>query len=166
MQIIKKKFFKIQSYKIKTNFREINKWSQPLVSDHKKALNVLFVKKIKNMSNYLCQIILEPGYNIPKYTNTIMLKNYENVKYVKKFALENKINLKQKLLEVISSDEGGRFNNNKSNNFVYEVDNTDILERQNYIWISYNQMLELLKKKLLTIELRNLFGTFNIKNLK
>ena len=35
----KKKFFKIQSYKIKTNFREINQWSQPLVSDHKKALN-------------------------------------------------------------------------------------------------------------------------------
>ena len=36
--------------------------------------------------------------------------------------------------------------NNKCKNIVYEVENTKKLERQNYVWISYNQMLKLIKK--------------------
>lgn len=162
----KKKFFKIESFNIKTNFREVNFWSQPLVSDYKKKLNVLFYKRKNNTSHYLSKIILEPGYNIPKFTSTIIMNNTENLKVITLFAQKNKINLSKKILDVIHSDEGGRFDNNSSKNIVYEVNNTDVLERQNYIWISYNQMLEMIKKKLVTIELRNLFGTLNIGNLK
>ena len=162
----KKQFFNIESYKIITNFREVSQWSQPLISDHYHGLNVLFVKKINNTMHYLCQTILEPGYNIPKFTNTIMQKNCNNKDFLKTFLKKNKIRIKKKLIEVINSDEGGRFNNNKSKNVTYEIEELTELERQNFIWISYNQMLELLNKKLLTIELRNLFGILNIKNLK
>ena len=162
----KKKNFKIESYKIITNYREVTEWSQPLVSDFYKGLNVLLTKKINGTTNYLCQIILEPGYKVPKFTNTIMLKNLKNKYFLKSFLNKNKINKKKKLIEVINSDEGGRFNNNQSQNIVYEIDGSSILEKQNYIWISHNQMLEFLKKKLLTIELRNLFGLLNIKDLK
>ncbi|MDB3959288.1 NDP-hexose 2,3-dehydratase family protein [Candidatus Pelagibacter sp.] len=162
----KKKNFKIESYKIITNYREVTEWSQPLVSDFYKGLNVLLTKKINGTTNYLCQIILEPGYKVPKFTNTIMLKNLKNKYFLKSFLNKNKINKKKKLIEVINSDEGGRFNNNQSQNIVYEIDGSSILKKQNYIWISHNQMLELLKKKLLTIELRNLFGLLNIKDLK
>ena len=149
-----------------SNFREVSQWSQPLISDHYHGLNVFFVKKINNTMHYLCQTILEPGYNIPKFTNTIMQKNCNNKDFLKTFLKKNKIRIKKKLIEVINSDEGGRFNNNKSKNVTYEIEELTELERQNFIWISYNQMLELLNKKLLTIELRNLFGILNIKNLK
>ena len=162
----KKKFFKIESFNIKTNLREINCWSQPLISDYKKKLNVLFYKRKNNTSHYLSKLILEPGYNIPKFTSTIIMNNTENLKFISLFAQKNKIDLSKKILDVIHSDEGGRFNNNSSKNIVYEVNNTDVLERQNYIWISYNQMLEMIKKKLVTIELRNIFATLNIGNLK
>ena len=94
------------------------------------------------------------------------MNNTENLKFISLFAQKNKIDLSKKILDVIHSDEGGRFNNNSSKNIVYEVNNTDVLERQNYIWISYNQMLEMIKKKLVTIELRNIFATLNIGNLK
>lgn len=166
---LEKKFFKIQSFNIKTNFREVSKWSQPLISDHYKALNVLLIRKHNGTPNYLCQIILEPGYKNPKFTSTIMLKNFQNKNFKyqsNSFIKENNIKIKKKIFEVINSDEGGRFNNNQSLNYVYEVSECEITKRQNYIWISYNQMLKLIEKKLITIELRNLFGIINLKNLK
>ena len=162
----KKKFFKIQSFEINTNFREINNWSQPLISDYSKTLNVLFMNKVKSQVHYLCKLILEPGYDLPRFTNTIFLKNYESNTHINNFLKKNNILLKKKILDVTTSDEGGRFYNNKCKNIVYEVENTKKLERQNYVWISYNQMLKLIKKKLVTIELRNLFGTLNIDKLK
>ena len=162
----RKKIFKIESYKILTDFREVTQWSQPLVSDFHKGLNVLFIKKSNNIKNYLCQIILEPGYKIPKFTSSIMLKNLNKKYFLKSFLNQNKIEPKKKLIDVTNSDEGGRFNNNQSQNIAYEINGSSILERQNYIWISHNQMLELLEKRLLTIELRNLFGLLNIKDLK
>ena len=63
----KKKFFKIQSFEINTNFREINNWSQPLISDYSKTLNILFMNKVKSQVHYLCKLILEPGYDLLTY---------------------------------------------------------------------------------------------------
>lgn len=162
-------FFKINAFKIKTNFREISHWSQPLVSDYHHGLNVLFVKNHCGTLNYLCQVVQEVGYDIPHFTNTIMLKNYNNKnnEFIINFIKKNHIKVKKKVIEVNNSDEGGRFNNNQTKNIVYEINGSiNKLEKLNYIWISYNQMIELLKKKLLTIELRNLFGVLNLNNLK
>ena len=114
----------------------------------------------------MCKITLEPGYNVPKFTSTIMQKSPDNNDFLNSFLKKNKSKLKKKLIDVTNSDEGGRFNNIQSKNISYEIENASGLEGQKYIWISYNQMLELIKKKLLTIELRNLFGLLNIKNLK
>ena len=165
----KRSFFKIESFETKTNFREITKWSQPLISDYDHGLNILFIKKLNGTMHYLCQIILEPGYNIPKFTNTIMLKNFQNKhkNYIKVFLKKNDIKIKKRIIDVNNSDEGGRFNNNQTKNIIYEITNfTKKLEKQNYIWISHNQMIGFIQKKLLTIELRNLFGILNMDNLK
>ena len=35
-----------------------------------------------------------------------------------------------------------------------------------YIWVSHNQIIELINKNLLTIEARNLFACFNIDKIK
>jgi hypothetical protein len=40
------------------------------------------------------------------------------------------------------------------------------IQNKNYIWISYNQMIDLIKQKKISIELRNLFGIINLENLK
>ena len=40
------------------------------------------------------------------------------------------------------------------------------MQKQNYVWISYNQMIDLIKQKKVSIELRNLFGIINLENLK
>lgn len=162
-------FFKINAFKIKTDFREISHWSQPLISDYNHGLNVLFVKKNRGTLNYLCQLVQEVGYDIPHFTNTIMLKNciHKNNDLIKNFINKNNIKINKKVIEVNNSDEGGRFNNNQTKNIVYEINGSiNKLEKLNYIWISYNQMIELLNKKLLTIELRNLFGVLNLKKLK
>lgn len=162
-------FFKINAFKIKTDLREISHWSQPLISDYNHGLNVLFVKKNHGTVNYLCQLIQEVGYDIPHFTSTIMLKNctHKNSDLIKSFIKKNNIKIIKKIIDVNNSDEGGRFNNNQTKNIVYEINGSiNKLEKLNYIWISYNQMIELLKKKLLTIELRNLFGVLNLNKLK
>ncbi|MBD1167808.1 NDP-hexose 2,3-dehydratase family protein [Pelagibacterales bacterium SAG-MED06] len=162
-------FFKINAFKIKTDLREISHWSQPLISDYNHGLNVLFVKKNRGTLNYLCQLVQEVGYDIPHFTSTIMLKNciHKNNDLIKSFIKKNNIKINKKVIDVNNSDEGGRFNNNQTKNIVYEINGSiNKLEKLNYIWISYNQMIELLKKKLLTIELRNLFGVLNLNELK
>ena len=37
---------------------------------------------------------------------------------------------------------------------------------KDYIWVSHNQLVELIKKNLLSIEARNLFASFNIDKIK
>ena len=160
-----KNFFSIQFFRIKTNFREVTDWSQPLISDHDKGLNILFCKTVNETHHFLCKILLEPGYKIPKFTCTIMNKNDKNKNYKDSLTNNMKLNIKTKLVDVINSDEGGRFNNNKSRNIVHEVSDNYEHNDTSFVWISYNQMLKLLQKKLLTIELRNLFGNLNKKKI-
>ena len=42
----------------------------------------------------------------------------------------------------------------------------DLILSKDYIWVSHNQLVELIKKNLLSIEARNLFASFNIDKIK
>ncbi len=64
------------------------------------------------------------------------------------------------------SEEGGRFYHKQNKNIVLEVKKTvSIIEKNNYIWISHNQMVDLIKKGIISIEARNLFVSFNIDKI-
>ena len=163
---INKNFFSIIALKVNTNSREVKKWDQPIISDHYASTNGFLLKRINNTSHYLLQIIQEPGFNSPKFTSTICIKNFNLNKKNKNYYI-NFFKKNSYLMNVVNSDEGGRFFKNETRNIISQVNiKKKIITKSNYIWASHNQIINLISKNLLSIEARNLFASFNIDKIK
>ena len=162
---IKKKYFSIFFIDVIANLREVNKWEQPILSDHSSSLNGFLVSKINNTIHYLLKIINEPGFDQSKYTSTIFEKNFnlnsrKNIKFLSFFKKNNC------LMNLVNSDEGGRFLNNQTRNLINEIkDYKKINLNKNFIWASHNQVIDLIKQNKITIEARNLFACYNIDKI-
>jgi len=162
---IKKKYFSIFFIDVIANLREVNKWEQPILSDHSSSLNGFLVSKINNTKHYLLKIINEPGFDQSKYTSTIFEKNFnlnsrKNIKFLSFFKKNNC------LMNLVNSDEGGRFLNNQTRNLINEIkDYKKINLNKNFIWASHNQVIDLIKQNKITIEARNLFACYNIDKI-
>ena len=163
----KNKFFSILFLKIKTNSREVNEWSQPIISDHHISFNGFLTIKENNTIHYLLQATLEPGFLHPKFTSTISIKNYNSKKNNSKINFFNFFKKKKKIINFINSDEGGRFYKNETHNSICLLNLKDKpVLKKNFIWASHNQVVDLINKNLLSIEARNLFASFNIDKIK
>ena len=162
---IKNKYFSIFFIDVFANLREVKKWEQPIISDHFSSLNGFLVSKINNSTHYLLKIINEPGFDQSKYTSTIFEKNFsfnsrKNIKFLSFF---NKQNCQ---MDLVNSDEGGRFLNNQTRNMINEIkDYKKINLNKNFIWASHNQVINLIKQNKITIEARNLFACYNIDKI-
>lgn len=163
---IKRKYFTIFFLKVETNSREIKKWYQPIISDHSISLNGFLIKDFNQTRHYLMKLVLEPGFSTPKFTSTVSIKNFKKTSIYKKIRFVNFFLKKKNLIKFTNSDEGGRFFKNETLNIVYNLKDEETIKiPSDYIWVSQNQVIALIKKNLLTIEARNLFGCFNIDNM-
>ena len=162
-----KKFFSIKFFNVKANLREVKSWSQPLLSDYKNSLNTFLVKEIKNQNHYLLRIISEPGFNSAKFSSTINIRNFHSSNDYSKIPYYNFFKNKTNLDKFIYSDEGGRFYNNETHNYIKILKNSEKVNiKNNFHWVSHNQIVDLINKNLLSIEARNLFACFNIDKIK
>jgi oxidase EvaA len=161
-----KRFFSIIPLKVESNSREVSSWSQPIISDHSSSFNGFLCKKTNETDHYLLKCVLEPGFKKPKFTSTVAIKNYSYTKKDEKYLsfFEGKKNI---LLDVINSDEGGRFFKNETRNMITFLKREKKLTiSKEYIWASHNQVVDLINENLLSIEARNLFASFNIEKIK
>ena len=128
-------------------------------------------KKFKNTNHYLCRYIIKPGSKIGTYTcsvNTSHLNGYKKNKdltsFQKKLISNYFINSKNLIYDNILSLEGGRFYHSQIKYMAYKLDkNQDIKLPKHYIWLSQNQMIDLIYKQKIDIEARLLFGIINFK---
>jgi hypothetical protein len=100
------------------------------------------------------------GRNFVPYT-------FESLNIALDIINENFINKKNGkiLYKTIQSDEGGRFYKSQICYSVFQLfDNYNLKISENYIWISHNQMINLIKNKYFDIEARILFACFNLYN--
>ncbi len=161
-----KKFFSIFFIDVIANLREVKRWEQPIISDHNSSFNGFLVSKINNSTHYLLKVIIEPGFGQPKFTSTIFEKNFlfrnkRNIKFMSLFSKKNC------LMDIINSDEGGRFLKNETRNMICEIEDFKVVKLdKNFIWASHNQIIELIDKNKITIEARNLFACCNIDKIK
>ena len=162
---IKNKFFSIFFIDVVANFREVKKWEQPIISDHFSSLNGFLVSKVDNTMHYLLKIVHEPGFDQSKYTSTLFEKifSFNSKKNIQFLSFFNKKNC---LMDLVNSDEGGRFLNNQTRNMINEIkDFKKINLNKNFIWASHNQVIDLIKLNKITIEARNLFACYNIDKI-
>ena len=164
-------YFSVIGIKIKTNKREITEWSQPIIMGSKMAFAGYLIKKYKNTDHYLCRYILKPGSKVGTFTcsvNTSKLKNYKKNKDLTNFQknLISKYFIKSKdvLYDNVLSDEGGRFYHSQIKYMACKLnDNQNIDLPDCYIWLSQNQIIDLINKQKIDIEARLLFGIINFK---
>ena len=163
---VNKKIFSIFFIDVVASLREVKKWEQPILSDHSSSLNGFIVSKINNTMHYLLKIIIESGFDKSKYTSTIFEKNFslnsrKNIKFLSFF------NKKNCSMDIINSDEGGRFLKNQTRNMICEIkEHNKINLYDNFVWASHNQVIELINQNKMTIEARNLFASCNVDKIK
>jgi oxidase EvaA len=170
-----KKHFSIIGINITANKREVQNWSQPILKGKDLAFAGFLKAKFNNTNHYLCRYILKPGLKkstIGCTINTSDINNYQEClndtgKYfVKNFFLSQQFK-KNIIFDNILSDEGGRFYKCQIRYMIIAIKNPEIIDiPKNYLWLSYNQMIEMIYNKKLDIESRLLFGCDNISKIK
>ncbi len=164
-------YFSVIGIKVKTNKREITEWSQPIIMGSKMAFVGYLIKKFKNTNHYLCRYILKPGskgFTFSCTVNTSKLKNYKKNKdltdFQKNLISQYFIKSKNILYDNVLSDEGGRFYHSQIKYMACKLDrNQNIKLPDSYIWLSQNQIIDLINKQKIDIEARLLFGIINLK---
>ena len=165
-------YFSVIGIKVKTNKREVTNWDQPIIQGSKMALTGYLIKKFKNTNHYLCRYILKPGSKASTYTcsvNTSRLSGYKKNKDLTNFQKEliSKyfINSGKKIFyDNILSDEGGRFYHSQIRYMACKLHKSeDVRLPESYIWLSQNQIIDLINKQKIDIEARLLFGIINFK---
>jgi len=167
-----KNYFSVIGIRVKTNQREISDWDQPIIQGSKMAFAGYLIKKYNNTNHYLCRYILKPGSKESTYTcsvNTSKIDGYKKnnnlTNFQKKLIFNYFINSNgKKVYDNILSDEGGRFYQSQIRYMAYELDQKkDIKLPESYIWLSQNQVIDLVKKQQIDTEARLLFGIINFK---
>ena len=171
-----KDHFSVIGVDIKTNSREVKQWQQPIFRGKRLALAGFLTKQVNKTTHYLVRYIVKPGLLKGNFTctvNTSDISNYKtnkNLPTIQKKILNdyffNKKLKKNIIYDNIQSDEGGRFYHSQVRNIVLEVNKNEEVKIDKYhIWVSYNQMIDLIKKQKFDIEARLLFACSNFENI-
>ena len=160
------RYFKIIGVEVSIGNREVKSWCQPMVKPMQNGLCVLFVKRFNGVPHYLLQAKVECGnFDVVELAPTIQCLTgpYLNpIGYVPKFLDEflsgrfcGKI-----LLDVLQSEEGGRFFHEQNRNVVFELDEqVEIPQPDNFLWLTLHQIKELLRfNNILNIQVRSLIS--------
>ena len=164
-------YFSVIGLKVKTNKREITEWNQPIIMGSKMAFVGYLIKKYRNTKHYLCRYILKPGSKVGTFTcsvNTSRFENYKNNKdltsFQKNLISNYFIKSKDVVYDNILSDEGGRFYHSQIKYMACKLNKNQNIELPDcYIWLSQNQVIDLIYKQKIDIEARLLFGIINFK---
>tara|TARA_B110000196_G_scaffold152487_1_gene131337 strand:+ start:1566 stop:2837 length:1272 start_codon:yes stop_codon:yes gene_type:complete len=169
----KKKHFSIIGINASTNKREIKNWSQPIIKGKEMAFAGFIKTKFNNIEHYLCRYILKPGLMsgvISCTVNTSDINNYSknhtlnsNEKYFIKKYFFSQYSKKNIIYDNILSDEGGRFYQCQIRYMISKLLYPDSIKiPNNYIWISHNQIVDMIRDQKLDIEARLLFACANL----
>ena len=169
----KNNFFSVIGIKVSTNNREVNEWSQPIIQGSKLAFAGFLRKEFKNTKHYLCRYVLKPGSKTNTFSctvNTSKLLNFKNNRNLTSFQkrlISNYFMKKKNIIyNNILSDEGGRFYHSQIKYTAYELSEDENIDLPfNYIWLSTNQVIDLIKKRKIDIEARLLFAILNFEGI-
>ena len=172
-----KKHFSIIGVDVKASRREVNSWSQPIIQGKKTAFAGFLKSKINDTDHYLCRYIIKPGLknsvigctintsDISEFNKNSIFNKIEKKFYKEYFTLKKgKANI---IFDNILSDEGGRFYQCQVRCMITSVNYKEVKNiPNNYMWLSYNQVNEMIKNKKVDIESRLLFVCNNIDQIQ
>ena len=147
-------FFEIIGVDVKTNIRESGKgWKQPMMDQGtESSVAGIIKKKIKGNFHYLLEGKFEPGnYGSVQlsptlqvtYSNLNKLHGGQKPRFTEYFDNTKKVKI---LYDCWLPEDGGRFFKKRVKNMLVEIpENEEINAPSNFIWLTMNQIKELLK---------------------
>ncbi len=164
----KKRHFSIIGLNTRSNCREVKKWDQPIIAGKKLGFAGFITKNYHGTPHYLCRFILKPGLKGGKiscsanFSDIRDFKKNLNIPLYEKKIIKYFFKKKKYIYNNIHSDEGGRFFQTQIKRVIVSVDNNfDKNFNSKFIWVSHNQFLDLIRKRMVDIEARLLFTCFN-----
>jgi oxidase EvaA len=141
-----RKFFSILPASIEISNREVSNWMQPLVAPAQEGLIAFIVKKIDGIYHFLIQAKVESGnFDTLEMAPTVqcLTGNYKTTPTNALPYLDYVLNVSeaQIKLDVMQSEEGGRFYKEQNRNLIVVADeNFNEILHPNYAWFTLNQL--------------------------
>lgn len=160
--------FMVRYYDIEISGREVQHWSQPLFKAIGMATFGLLSRVAEGKRQYLVKIKPEIGSfdkaeigPSVQWEPTHYLYNDNEVEKIFRKKYENKQGI---MIDVILSEEGGRFYHEQNNNVIIEIEPGELMELpEDYIWVEYATLNYLVQvNNCLNIQLRNLLSLIKI----
>ncbi|TIH18048.1 NDP-hexose 2,3-dehydratase [Marinifilum sp. JC120] len=158
------KYFEVIAVSVAIEGREVGCWDQPMIHPMQSGICALVCKKINGVLHFIVQAKLECGnHDIIELAPTVQCLTGNYISSIKILPfLEYVLNAKQQniVLDVMQSEEGGRFYQEMNRNIVILADD-DFPEElpPTYIWMTLNQLHRFLKfNNYLNIQIRSLIA--------
>ena len=147
------KFFTIEGIEVETNFGGIPQWRQPIINQPEIGFLGFITKKFNGVLHFLFQAKMEPG-NIRCIqlgpTLQATKSNYTRVHkgnpppFLEYF---QDTESRKVLVDVLQSEQGGRFLRKRNRNIVIELgEDVNLAENRDYIWLTLGQAQQLLRR--------------------
>lgn len=159
--------FMVKYFDISIEGREVRNWTQPLFKAIGEATFGLIISEEDGSAKFLISVIdeigcfdkVEIGPTIQKEPIDIEYKNV--IEKLFKYQLDNNEGI---LLDVMLSEEGGRFYHEQNRNIIMKVDKNKIPTLpEGYFWVDYSTLNYLVQvNNCLNIQLRNLLSLLKI----
>lgn len=144
------KFFSIEGIRIRTDYGNINTWTQPIINQPEVGYLGILTKEFNGVLYFLMQAKIEPGnVNCVQISPTLQAtkSNYRQVHKGKKpLYLDYFLNAKpeQILLDQLQSEQGARFLRKRNRNIIIKVEE-DVEELEDFRWMTLGQIKELMR---------------------
>lgn len=164
----KKADFVVKYYDILIDGREVTHWDQPLFKALGQAVFGLIITEIDGCLKILVKIKSEIGtFDKMELAPSIQWEStyaFSEEDIVEKIFQESLKKHENIVLDVMLSEEGGRFYQEQNRNIILFVEHDKIKELPEcYMWVSYSTLNILVQiNNCLNIQLRNLLSTFDI----
>ncbi|MCP4216932.1 MAG: NDP-hexose 2,3-dehydratase [bacterium] len=145
------KFFSIDGLKIKTNWGQVEEWSQPIINQPEIGFLGIIAREIDGILYFLMQAKIEPGnVNHVQLSPTLQAtkSNYTQVhKGRKPLYLEYFMEKKKHkvLVDQLQSEQGARFYKKRNRNMIIQV-NQEIPIYDDFAWLTLGQIKQLMKE--------------------
>ncbi len=153
---LSKDYFSVIAVAVRSMDREVTEWTQPILKESARGFVGLLLKRLDGVTHYLVQAKVEPGNLDSVYLGPTIQCSHENIDprlpYMAVFGNSTGV-----WFDAILSEEGGRFYHNQNRYVALEVGN-DVEASENHKWVSYPQLLELIRRGWINVEARTVIA--------
>jgi oxidase EvaA len=156
--------FSVIGVQVESGSREVARWSQPLIADPRPGLLGFLAKRINGVLHLLVQAKVEPGHiDVVELSPTVSCSKYERRSaqnsrppFFDYFvgASSGRVHL-----DVLQSEEGGRFYHLQNRNMLVEIgEHQENQVPDNFLWMTLAQITEFMRHSMFNIEARSLIS--------